>query len=67
MQNVIYLIINILFALGMFISFKLVDIKGLNRYQTIFINYIIAITLTITDMDIVVEDIPGKRQGVTVY
>jgi len=41
----------------MFISFKLVDIKGLNRYQTMFINYIIAITLTIIDMDIAVEDI----------
>ncbi len=57
MQNIIYLIIHILFALGMFISFKLVDIKGLNRYQTMFINYIIAITLTIIDMDIAVEDI----------
>jgi drug/metabolite transporter (DMT)-like permease len=41
----------------MFISFKLVDIKGLNRYQTMFINYIIAITLTIIDMDVAVEDI----------
>ncbi|MFA5850495.1 MAG: EamA family transporter [Bacteroidales bacterium] len=57
MQNIIYLIIHILFALGMFISFKLVDIKGLNRYQTMFINYIIAITLTIIDMDVAVEDI----------
>jgi len=57
MQNIIYLIIHILFALGMFISFKLVDIKGLNRYQTMLVNYIIAITLTIIDMDIVVEDI----------
>ncbi|OFY44073.1 MAG: hypothetical protein A2X18_08115 [Bacteroidetes bacterium GWF2_40_14] len=41
----------------MFISFKLVDIKGLNRYQTMFINYIVAISLTIIDMDITVGDI----------
>ncbi len=57
MQNAIYLIIHILFAIGMFISFKLVDIKRLNRYQTMFINYIIAITLTFFDMDISVNDI----------
>ena len=45
-MNIIYLIIHILFALGMFISLKIINIKGLNKFQAITINYVIALILT---------------------
>lgn len=48
--------IHILFALGMFISFKLVDIRKLNKFQTILINYAVAVILTIIDMDVALEN-----------
>jgi len=56
MQNIIYLMIHILFALGMFISFKLVDIRRLNKFQTILINYAVAVILTIIYMDVALEN-----------
>ncbi len=46
MQNIIYLIIHILFALGLFISLKFINIRNLNKYQAIAINYAIAFTVT---------------------
>ena len=46
-MNIIYLIIHILFALGMFISLKIIDIKGLNKFLAITINYIIALIFTL--------------------
>jgi multidrug transporter EmrE-like cation transporter len=46
-MNIIYLIIHILFALGMFISLKIINIKGLNKFQAITINYVIALILTL--------------------
>jgi drug/metabolite transporter (DMT)-like permease len=56
MQNIIFLTIHIVFALGMFISFKLVDVKGLNKFHTVFVNYIVAILLTLVDTDIALAD-----------
>lgn len=50
MQNAIYLTIHILFALGMFISLKFINTKGLNKYKAIAINYGIAAIATITDL-----------------
>ena len=46
-MNIIYLIIHILFALGMFISLKIINIKGLNKFLAITINYIIALIFTL--------------------
>lgn len=46
-MNIIYLIIHILFALGMFISLKIIDTKQLNKYQAITVNYIVALILTV--------------------
>jgi drug/metabolite transporter (DMT)-like permease len=46
-MNIIYLIIHILFALGMFISLKIINIKGLNKFQAITINYLIALIFTL--------------------
>jgi len=57
MQNIIYLLIHIIFALGMFISFKLVDIKGLNKYQTLLVNYIVAISLSVFNTNFEIRDI----------
>ncbi|PKO98242.1 MAG: hypothetical protein CVU13_11100 [Bacteroidetes bacterium HGW-Bacteroidetes-8] len=50
MQNIIYLIIHILFALGLFISLKLINVKNLNKFQTISVNYLIAVVFTLTDL-----------------
>ncbi len=50
MQNIIYLIIHILFALGLFISLKLVNVKNLNKFQAISVNYSVAVALTLTDL-----------------
>lgn len=50
MQNYIYLIIHILFALGMFISLKLINIKGVNIYKAITLNYFIAALFTLVDL-----------------
>lgn len=58
MQNIIYLTIHILFALGLFVSFKLVDIRKLNIFYTIQVNYAVAIILSIIDMDMPVSEIP---------
>lgn len=57
MQNILYLIFHIVVALGMFISFKLVNIKGLNKFQTLFINYIVAIVLSIFNTNYEVQDL----------
>lgn len=46
-MNIIYLIIHILFALGMFISLKIINIKGLNKFLAITINYVIALIFTL--------------------
>jgi len=46
-MNIIYLIIHILFALGMFISLKIINIKGLNKFQAITVNYLIALIFTL--------------------
>lgn len=59
MQNILYLIIHILFALGLFVSFKLVDIRKLNIFYIIQINYVVAIILSIIDMDIPIADVPA--------
>ena len=45
-MNIIYLIIHIIFAIGMFLSLKVVNSKKLNKYQAITINYIVAFLLT---------------------
>jgi len=50
MQNIIYLIIHILFALGLFVSLKLINVKNLNKFQTITVNYLIAVVFTLTDL-----------------
>ncbi|NCC46220.1 MAG: hypothetical protein EOM16_04180 [Bacteroidia bacterium] len=50
MQNFIYLIIHILFALGMFISLKLINIKGVNIYKAITINYAVAAFLNYANL-----------------
>lgn len=52
MQNYIYLIIHILFALGMFISLKLINIKKVNIYKAISLNYFIAALFTLFDLSI---------------
>jgi len=46
MQNIIYLIIHILFALGLFISLKFINIRNINKFQAIAVNYAVAFTLT---------------------
>ena len=45
-MNTFYLIIHILFAIGMFLSLKIVNSKNINKYQAITINYIVALILT---------------------
>ncbi len=50
MQNAIYLIIHILFAIGMFISLKMIDVKRLNKYKAIAMNYFTAMLLTLADL-----------------
>ena len=45
-MNLFYLIIHIIFAIGMFLSLKVVNSKNINKYQAITINYIIAFVLT---------------------
>lgn len=50
MENFIYLTIHILFALGMFISLKVINIKSINTYQAIAINYIVAMIFTAADL-----------------
>lgn len=50
MQNIIYLIIHILFAIGMFISLKMVNVKKLNKYQAIAVNYFVAMLFTLADL-----------------
>jgi len=63
-MNIIYLIIHILFALGMFISLKIIDTKNLNKYQTITINYIIAFILTaVSHGSSFATDLAGMTQG----
>ncbi len=44
--------IHILFALGMFISLKIINIKSINTYQAIAINYLVAFIFTIADLHI---------------
>lgn len=56
-QNIIYLIIHIIFALGIFISFKVADIRKLDKFKTILVNYAIAIILSILDMGVTVGGI----------
>ena len=50
MQNIIYLIIHILFAIGMFISLKVVNVKKVNKYQAIAVNYFVAMVFTLGDL-----------------
>ena len=50
MQNIIYLIIHILFAIGMFISLKVVNVKRVNKYQAIAVNYFVAMIFTLGDL-----------------
>jgi glucose uptake protein GlcU len=50
MQNIIYLIIHILFALGLFISLKLINVKNLNKFQAISVNYSVAVAFTLADL-----------------
>jgi len=50
MQNIIYLIIHILFAIGMFISLKVVNVKKVNKYQAIAVNYFVAMIFTLGDL-----------------
>ena len=52
MQNFIYLIIHIVFALGMFISLKLINIKGVNIFKAITVNYAVAALLTVSDLSV---------------
>lgn len=57
-MNIIYLIIHILFALGMFMSLKIINIKGLNKFQAITVNYIVALILTTLVYDNPITTIP---------
>lgn len=57
-MNIIYLIIHILFALGMFMSLKIINIKGLNKFQAITVNYIVALILTTLVYDNPISSIP---------
>lgn len=50
MTNIIYLIIHILFALGLFISIKFISIKGLDKYLAITVNYAFAMVFTGIDL-----------------
>ena len=50
MQNIIYLIIHILFAIGMFISLKVVNVKKVNKFQAIAVNYFVAMIFTLGDL-----------------
>jgi len=52
MQNIIYLIIHILFALGLFISLKLINVKNLNKFQAIAVNYSVAVAFTLADLSL---------------
>ncbi|MHC1781114.1 MAG: EamA family transporter [Bacteroidales bacterium] len=57
MQNIIYLIIHILFALGLFISLKFINIRNINKYQAIAINYAVAFIITTSSFLIEGKDI----------
>ncbi len=50
MQNIIYLIIHILFALGLFISLKLINIRNINKFHAIAINYAVAFVFTLSSV-----------------
>jgi drug/metabolite transporter (DMT)-like permease len=56
MKVAIYLIIHILFSLGMFISLKLISEKRADRTLSILINYIIAALLTYADLELSYSD-----------
>jgi drug/metabolite transporter (DMT)-like permease len=52
MKVAIYLIIHILFSLGMFISLKLISEKRADRTLSILVNYVIASILTYADLEL---------------
>ena len=58
-MNIIYLIIHILFAIGMFLSLKIINSKNVNKFQAITINYIIAFIMTSITYDKPVLDAFG--------
>lgn len=46
-MNIIYLTIHILFAIGMFLSLKIINSKSVNKFQAITVNYVVAFILTL--------------------
>lgn len=58
-MNIIYLIIHILFAIGMFLSLKIINSKNVNKFQAITINYIVAFIMTSITYDKPVLDAFG--------
>lgn len=56
MKIAIYLIIHILFSLGMFISLKLISEKRADRSLSILMNYIVAAFLTYVDLELSYSD-----------